>query len=169
MVQYYYAAMAGIQIVNSVVKANNTKKAAERQNETIRAKQAWLEQEKIHSKKIYELSTLSRYFENFAAGSRRIAQVGFSGASKSASSAALSQFDDMLLRRDMSVSDLRIQNDFGRINNEIKTLEGQMQDPSGEAWAAFIPGLVGATQTGVKGYEAYQQSKDMKTQEAVTK
>ena len=51
MIEYYYAAMAGIQIVNSVVKANNTKKAAERQNETIRAKQAWLEQEKIHSKK----------------------------------------------------------------------------------------------------------------------
>ena len=149
------AIQIGTQVVQGVIKGNNARKDAERHNETIRAKQAWLEQEKVHSRKVYELATLSRYFDNFSAGTRRIAQTGFSGASKSASAKALGQFDDMLLRRDLSVSDLRIRHDFRNIENEIETLKGQIKDPSDERKRHLTSAFTKSAQVGAKAGAKY--------------
>ena len=86
-----YAVAAGVSAVSGIfggiVSGNNAREDAERHNRMLEARKAWLLQEKIMSKRIFEIQTFSRYYGENAAGANRLASAIQRGQSTSTASA----------------------------------------------------------------------------------
>lgn len=116
------AITAGISLYSSSVSARSAKKEQERKNKAIKMQQAWIQEEKKHARKVYEVQTFSKFYDEQAAGTMRIvAGSGLGGSSST--TAVMNQLSNSLLLRDVAVDDLRFRQQIRSLDNEI-TLAG---------------------------------------------
>ena len=137
--------MAAVQTVTGfiggTVEGNNRRKEAEKANDALEARKAWMLQEKRMSKRIYELQTFSKYYDEQSAGAARIASAASLGQSTSSIS-AINSLSRSLLKRNLKVEDTRFKHELATIDHDISNLERQKRDPSGERQAAIYEGIL---------------------------
>ena len=138
---WYAAAAIGASAISGWVEGNNAKRDAEKHNDALDARKAWLLEEKIMSKRVFELQTFSKYYEEHSAGAARIASAAQLGQS-STSASAINSLSRSLMKRDMQLDDLRLKHELKTIDQDIKTLDFERRDPEGERTAARWGGIL---------------------------
>ena len=145
---------AGISLYASSVSARSAKKEQERKNKAIRLQQAWIQEEKKHARKVYEIQTFSKFYDAQSAGTMRI--VAGSGLGGSSSSTALmNQLSNSLLLRDAEVDDLRFTQQIRSLDNEIQMAGLGILDPSKVERAHQVKGTLEAGASAASMYMDY--------------
>lgn len=149
---------AGTAVLGGFVSGRNAKKQAERENEALRARIAWMQEEKKFNKKIFEINTFAKAMDTETAGAQRIAATAGLGIKRGSGGVnLLNDLDQMRLGRDLALDKMRHDFEMRRMDNDMAQLEKGIQNPDKAFWGGFLtataraaPGIASAAMYGGK-------------------